>query len=224
MNLFNFENHGNGGKFDRMVENKPNGLNPIAQRQAEEKEQRRQLILEAAKQVFSRKGYQATAMVDIAREARLGKATLYYYFPTKDDLYLAVYEAGVRKYYDEMMTVLWETPEEVLFRTMVEFFVDYMERHRTFLPLFFPLERHAPAHIIHSQNVQQIHTDFRQNLNHLLATKITNWQLEKTEPTIQLVWTYILGISARLLRGATKADLMNEIALFEKLLETSLTT
>ena len=49
-------------------------------------------ILEAAEKLFSRYGYAKTAIAEIAAEAGLKKASLYYYFPTKEDLFREVIE------------------------------------------------------------------------------------------------------------------------------------
>ena len=51
---------------------------------------RRQEILEGALQVFGRKGYAAATNADIAREAGVTPAALYYYFPSKQELFRAV--------------------------------------------------------------------------------------------------------------------------------------
>jgi len=56
------------------------------ERREREKEQRRQLILNAAEHVFFSKGIDAANMDDIAEQAELGKGTLYLYFANKDDL------------------------------------------------------------------------------------------------------------------------------------------
>ena len=45
-----------------------------------------QLLLIACR-LFARKGFDATSLRDIAEEARITKAALYYYFPNKDALY-----------------------------------------------------------------------------------------------------------------------------------------
>ena len=60
-------------------------------------EERRQAIVAVASQVFEEKGYSESTMSEIA--ARLGgsKATLYSYFPSKEDLLLAVVESGARR-------------------------------------------------------------------------------------------------------------------------------
>ncbi|MEM1369405.1 MAG: TetR/AcrR family transcriptional regulator [Cyanobacteria bacterium P01_H01_bin.15] len=51
-----------------------------------DKAAKRREILKAAIAVFSQKGYHATKMADIAVAARMGKGTLYEYFPTKESL------------------------------------------------------------------------------------------------------------------------------------------
>lgn len=44
-------------------------------------------LLSIARQLFARKGYDATSLRDIAEAAQITKAALYYYFPNKDTLY-----------------------------------------------------------------------------------------------------------------------------------------
>ena len=68
----------------------------IAERRERERLQRRQLILEAARRVFFRCGFRQATMEQIAQEAELGKATLYDYFGSKEELYVALLEEGLR--------------------------------------------------------------------------------------------------------------------------------
>jgi len=60
------------------------------QRRDEEKAVRRQTILEAAKRVYSRKGFLAATIEDIAAEARVSVGTIYLYFKSKEDLYVSL--------------------------------------------------------------------------------------------------------------------------------------
>ena len=55
-------------------------------------EERRPQIVEAATQVFIRKGYRKTTMPDIAREAGLSVGGVYWYFKSKDEVVLALLE------------------------------------------------------------------------------------------------------------------------------------
>ena len=47
-------------------------------------------ILEAAFTEFSEKGYAGARIVDVARRVGVTKGTVYFYFPTKADLFKAV--------------------------------------------------------------------------------------------------------------------------------------
>lgn len=63
------------------------------------KDEVREQVVQAARQIFARYGYKKTALDDIAREARKGKSTIYYYFKSKDEIFKAVIdaEAEIRK-------------------------------------------------------------------------------------------------------------------------------
>lgn len=52
-------------------------------------------LLNAAAHLFARHGYAATSMRDIAVEVKMLPGSLYYHFPSKEELLIAVYSAGV---------------------------------------------------------------------------------------------------------------------------------
>jgi len=56
-------------------------------------EDTRAQILRAAKTLFGRYGFRKTSLADVAAEARMGKSSIYYYFPSKEDLFRAVVDA-----------------------------------------------------------------------------------------------------------------------------------
>lgn len=62
----------------------------------------RERILEAAEVVFARRGLNGTRVREIAEAAGVNVATLYIYFPSKQELYEAVLERGVRPLIDLM--------------------------------------------------------------------------------------------------------------------------
>ena len=47
-------------------------------------------ILQIASRLFVKKGYTATSMREIAAEAGIGKATIYYHFPDKESIAAAL--------------------------------------------------------------------------------------------------------------------------------------
>jgi len=64
--------------------------------------EKRQVILDIATRIFSRCGYAKTSLDEIAHEARIAKGTIYYYFPSKEDLFMHVVEAQALVFVDEM--------------------------------------------------------------------------------------------------------------------------
>ncbi len=59
---------------------------------------KKQLILDAAETLFDRYGYSKTSIDDIAKEAFLGKGTIYYYFESKEDIFFEVVQIQTDKF------------------------------------------------------------------------------------------------------------------------------
>ena len=66
-----------------------------AERRREEKAQRRSDIIDAAERVIERKGYDKATMGDIAKEARLSRALIYFYFDDKAAIDLAIAQRAI---------------------------------------------------------------------------------------------------------------------------------
>jgi AcrR family transcriptional regulator len=69
----------------------------------------RERILEVAKQVFTRRGANAS-MDEIAKLAKIGPGTLYRHFPTRDDLLSMVYITEVEKLVEAQQRFSAELP------------------------------------------------------------------------------------------------------------------
>jgi AcrR family transcriptional regulator len=70
-------------------------VDPLRTRREEEKEERRQAILDAAEKVIARDGWEATNFGEIAKRARLSRSLVYFYFPTRDELFHAICGRGL---------------------------------------------------------------------------------------------------------------------------------
>jgi TetR/AcrR family fatty acid metabolism transcriptional regulator len=69
-------------------------------------EVRKQQILGAAERVFSLKGFQEATISDVAREAKLSDATIYEYFPSKEELLFSIPGETARRGKEEIESVL----------------------------------------------------------------------------------------------------------------------
>ena len=66
-------------------------------RKTRKRETRLNKIVDAAEKVFFTKGYESTTLEDIAKEADIVRGTLYIYFKSKEDIYMAIAIRGSRK-------------------------------------------------------------------------------------------------------------------------------
>jgi len=78
----------------------------ISNRQAKERELRKEQILSSALSVFKKQGIEKATMDEIAKEADFGKATLYYYFSSKEEIFVEQLTRGWK--------MIWESIEPVL--------------------------------------------------------------------------------------------------------------
>ena len=62
----------------------------------------RERILRAAETIFARRDYHEVQMDDVVNASGVGKGTLYRYFPSKQDLYLAVMFEGIARLRHEL--------------------------------------------------------------------------------------------------------------------------
>lgn len=67
---------------------------------------RREVLLEAAARRFVEDGYAAASMRDIAADAGMQPGSIYYHFPSKEELLIAVHEDGMRLITDTVVTTL----------------------------------------------------------------------------------------------------------------------
>src|SRR5260370_24328894 len=75
-------------------------------RNDEAKQSRRNAILDTTWQLFQGMPYSAIAMAEVAEQAGLAKGTLYLYFKTKEELFLALQEQQLVDWFDEVDRVL----------------------------------------------------------------------------------------------------------------------
>ncbi len=95
-------------------------------------ERRREEILDVAAKVFAEYGYPRTDVQVIADRVGVGKGTIYRYFPTKQELFLAAVDRGMSRLRAELDAVIHEglDPLELIakgIRTYLAFFDTHPE-------------------------------------------------------------------------------------------------
>ncbi len=90
----------------------------------EEKQIREQKIIEAAEALFVEKGFYDINMAEIAERAGLAKDTVYRYFTTKEELFLAVFERYVRGWFREVQHAIAALDEHAAPEALVEALIE----------------------------------------------------------------------------------------------------
>lgn len=75
-------------------------------RQADRREKTRSAVLAAAEDVFAESGFGGARVEEIARRAGVNRASIFYYFESKEDLYHTVLQALVAPLLDDVRKVL----------------------------------------------------------------------------------------------------------------------
>lgn len=94
----------------------------------EQKEQRRQLIISKALELFAKKGYSDTKIGDIAKAADMSVGLMFHYFESKEQLYEELVKMGVEG---------TNTPQQMDFENPLDFF-------ETFLSALFTYAKEQP--------------------------------------------------------------------------------
>jgi AcrR family transcriptional regulator len=87
-------------------------------KRAAARDERRQQLIDAAKDVFAQKGYHATTVDDVTRAAGVAKGTFYLYFSEKREVYYEVVRAFLRLIKEAGLSVAREvrSPEQFVGR------------------------------------------------------------------------------------------------------------
>lgn len=87
------------------------------------KEDTKEKILTTAYTLFSLKGFESCSMNDIAKEANVNKASIYYHFPSKEGVYEAVIKGILEGFYQRVFTAVTkeQTPQDKLYAFIYAF-------------------------------------------------------------------------------------------------------
>lgn len=113
----------------------------------EQKAENRRLIIQAAVELIAEKAYQAATMRGIARQANIGEATIYNYFPTKEGILYGFYEDHMTsciealKAVEDFHTFSLQEQLQTLFDTSLALLLE----NRSFVAITFPMVLLGPS-------------------------------------------------------------------------------
>ncbi len=123
----------------------------------DQKQRRRDAILAAALARFADTSYEALIMDDIASDVGVAKGTLYLYFHSKEQLFLALYQRELFLWFDELDNYLEQNRSSASLESVLQLLGETLRRRPEFLRLM------AILHTVLESNLDY-HTalDFKQ--------------------------------------------------------------
>lgn len=84
--------------------------------------ERKLQIIKAAAKRFARHGVSKTTLDEVARDIRIGKATIYHYFESKDNLYIETLKWEIELYLEQVKSV-FNNPDKPASEKLLEYFL-----------------------------------------------------------------------------------------------------
>ncbi len=100
-----------------------------------QRDERRELLVERATELFATEGYEGLSMSQLAREAQISKALLYHYFPSKRRLFEAALAEGAEELRQRTEPRPGRPPAEQLSTTLMAFLEWVQERPTAYATL-----------------------------------------------------------------------------------------
>jgi len=139
----------------------------LSERKEEQRNLRKRSILDGALKVFKIHGIEKTTMDEIATESGFGKATLYYYFASKDEVFIAIMEDGWKQLWEGIESrIVEELSPRKKFMGIIKEMANIVKSNRILYGFLFT----APNHI-HDES-KQIWKTYQERLYAILKSII----------------------------------------------------
>jgi AcrR family transcriptional regulator len=143
-------------------------------------------IVQVASKIFTRFGFKKTTMEEIAFASRKGKSSIYYYFPSKEDIFRAVVEKEAEELKKELKRAISnvEDPIEQL-RTFILF---RMHKLKTLTNFYAALKS---DYLNHLEFIEKIRKEYDRNeieiVKNILRSGIDNGEFVIDDPELAAV-------------------------------------
>jgi TetR/AcrR family transcriptional regulator len=105
-------------------------------------------ILKAAMQLFANRGFHETSMSEVAREARVSKALIFWHFKTKEELFVAVLNRLLEPYFIDFAEEAAAMDERQQILKLVESYLSFVRDNASSVRFFL-------AQMLHDQRLSE---------------------------------------------------------------------
>lgn len=185
---------------------------------------RRESLLAAARRVFGARGFDAATVDAIAAEAQVAKGTVYLYFPSKEAIYDAAFDAGLDQLIRHTAERLRDAagPRDAI-RAFIEVRLEYFQEQPDFFRMYMVHVSRQIAGCAPSRGPDVMTLQTRA-LRDLFARAVRAGALRAVDPAAaaHAVFDMTRGLIARRLLSRTKSSVAADVAFLTDLLWTGL--
>jgi len=174
----------------------------IKERHERDREAVRRAILDAARDLFVSEGFENVSMRKIAERIEYSPAAIYSYFPSKDEIFIALAEEGVRLLADCSAGSVGDLPAIDRLRSIVLRLYRFSERHPQYFALMF-VDRTVPR-ICREYERFAFAREMRQEMLAELEHAVTEGVLPRTTSgaaVFRILTTGVFGVAVMRLSG-----------------------
>lgn len=187
----------------------------IKERQERDREAVRGSILDAARELFIKDGFEQVSIRKIAERVEYSPAAIYGYFPSKDDIFFALAEDGFRLMYGDQQSLdaLDDLPPLECIRRLFWRFYVFSCEHPQYFSLMF-VDRSVPR-IGREYERLQVAREGKQLLLKHIAAAVETGDLPPTtspEAVAHVVSCGLIGVAAMRLSDRTSRESADAIA------------
>jgi AcrR family transcriptional regulator len=179
----------------------------IKERHERDREAVKRAILDAARDLFVSEGFENVSMRKIAERIEYSPAAIYSYFPSKDEIFIALAEEGVRLFADCNIGSLDGLPAIERLRRIVLRLDRFSTEHPQYFALMF-VDRTVPR-ICHEYERFAFAREMRQELTAELQHAADEGVFPKTIPAataFRILTMGVLGVAVMRLSGRLTAE------------------
>jgi AcrR family transcriptional regulator len=105
-------------------------------------------ILRAAMRLFANRGFHETSMSEVAREAHVSKALIFWHFKTKEELFVAVLNRLLEPYFIDFAEEAGVLDERGQIKKLIEFYLSFVQDNASSVRFFL-------AQMLHDQHFSE---------------------------------------------------------------------
>jgi AcrR family transcriptional regulator len=187
---------------------------------------RRQEVIDAACRIFASMGYAATNVEDIAKEAGMAKGTVYLYFKSKEEVFVAVLardlEILTTKTIEGMSAATTFTDRLNVYLNLR---LEYLEHNQDFLRVYFAeFGRCGSRKVLMSEVIDKLFWRGIEFMRQCVEQAIARREIRPVpvESAVFAIFDLARGFAERHLRGWARVSLQDDLAFTRSLILSGL--